>query len=86
MDACLDACVITPNHVRGILLVEAGFKPASTAIVRHGLPEIAQICAGIGISWSRRPQIRRHPPDAERSCSPFLAFADQAASPAVDSL
>ena len=35
----LDAYVIKPNHVHGILvLVEAGLKPASTAIVRHGLP------------------------------------------------
>ncbi len=30
------------TRMHGILrLVEAGFKPASTAIVRHGLPEIA---------------------------------------------
>ncbi len=54
MDSWLGACVIIPNHVRGILvLVEAGFKPASTAIVRLGLPEIAQICSGIEISWNR---------------------------------
>ena len=39
----LDACVIMPNHVHGILVfVEAGSKPASTAIVRHGLPEIVR--------------------------------------------
>ncbi len=47
MDACLDACVIVPIHVHGILvLVEAGLKTASTAIVRHRLPQIAQICSG----------------------------------------
>ncbi len=41
MDACLDVCLVMPNHVRGILvLVEAGFKPASTVIVRHGPPEV----------------------------------------------
>ena len=33
----LDAWVIMPNHVHGILaLVEAGFKPASMSTVRHG--------------------------------------------------
>ncbi len=54
MDACLDAYVAGPNHVNGIVvLVEAGFKPASTAIVRRGLPEIVQICSGIGVGWSR---------------------------------
>ena len=41
MDACSDARVIMPNHVQGILvLVEAGSKPASTVMVRQGLPEI----------------------------------------------
>ena len=39
----LDAWVIMPNHVHGILaLVEAGFKPASMSTVRHGLPEIVR--------------------------------------------
>ena len=34
---------LTPIQVHGILgLAEAGLKPASTAIVRRGLPEIAQ--------------------------------------------
>ncbi len=54
MDVGLDARAIMPNHVHGILvLVEAGFKPASTAIVRHGLAESVQICSGIRVSWSR---------------------------------
>ena len=45
MDVYLDACVIMPNHVHGdLLLVEAGFKPASTANVRQLLPEIIQTC------------------------------------------
>ena len=48
MGACLDACAITPNHVHGILvLVEAGFKPASAPIARHRLREIAENCSGI---------------------------------------
>ena len=47
MDACLDACVVMPNHVYGILVMgEAGLKPASTEIVRHGPPEIVQIYSG----------------------------------------
>ena len=37
----LDAVVVMPNHVHGILtLVGAGFKPAPTP--RHGLPEIVR--------------------------------------------
>ncbi len=64
----MDAWVIMPNHVHGILvLVEAGLKPASTAILRDGLPEIAQIFSGIGISWSswRQDTAPSHAPQLE---------------------
>ena len=30
------------------------------------------------------PHIPRHPPEADRPCNPFLAFADQTSSPVVD--
>ncbi len=30
------------------------------------------------------PHVPRHPPEADRPCNPFLAFADQTSSPVVD--
>jgi REP-associated tyrosine transposase len=42
----LDAFVIMPNHVHGIIMlmhhVGAGLKPAPTELRRHGLPEIVR--------------------------------------------
>ncbi len=32
------------------------------------------------------PHIPRHPPEADRRCNPFLAFADQMSSPVADPL
>jgi REP element-mobilizing transposase RayT len=35
-----DAFVVMPNHVHGVVVLRAGFKPAPTA--RHGLSEIVR--------------------------------------------
>jgi REP element-mobilizing transposase RayT len=60
----IDAFVVMPNHVHGIIVlndnfVGAGLKPAPTSIKRHGLPEIVR---GFKTFSSRHINQRQHTP------------------------